>query len=350
MITRRKSLIIVSGKNQFKVMPILANHEGLVEIKNPSEIPNIWHHNKTPIIRMRSFQKLSPSYAGDVIVFNTDELLPSLEQNVVTDVITKFCYGFKIEPGEFKVKNTANNSSDGCLFCEITKHPGMSTYEHNLKCKTVDMIIYESEHFVVVPGLGPLAPGYLMIMTKDHYLSLAQIPVSWLPEYYTVEEDVADILTKMYHLPVAFYEHGTGPNGAVGLKTIVHMHIHVMLDAPLKEDYKKMFCMEKIRSITSLRPISYFTYKLSSHGDLWATTDPDVYLQRQVHRQIYAEEHNLAFGQFNWRKVAFEDQTETNVWQLYSYLSSPDNVAPGTGRYESCEAFIKAGKERFKTF
>ena len=80
------------------------------------------------------------------------------------------------------------------------------------------------------------------------------------------------------------------------------------------------------------------------------TTDSDVYLQRQVHRQIYAEEHNLAFGQFNWRKVAFEDQTETNVWQLYSYLSSPNNVAPGTGRYESCEAFIKAGKERFKTF
>ena len=103
MITRRKSLIIVSGKIQNKAMPILANHEGLVEIKSSSEIPNIWHHNKTPIIKMRSFQKLSPAYAGDVIVFNTDELLPSLEQNVVTDVITKFCYGFKIEPGEFKV-------------------------------------------------------------------------------------------------------------------------------------------------------------------------------------------------------------------------------------------------------
>ena len=344
MITRCKALLVVAGDFRNELMPIIRNHEALVEISDGSEIAKIWRRNKTPIVNADNFFNICCSYDGRLLIFDTDEYIKDKSQPAVTEAITKFCYSYQIEPGEFKIKNVANNSSEGCLFCGITTHPGQSTVAYNMGCKFVDMIIYESPNFVVVPGLGPLAPGYLMIMTKDHYLSLAQIPKELFDEYYQIEKDIESILTAMYGKGVAFYEHGTGPGGAVGLKSIVHMHIHVMLDNQLKDEYKEMFCMHPIADIKDVEPISYFSYKWGSDGEFLVTDDPEVYLQRQVHRQIYAEEHNLAKDQFNWRKTEFAEMTHTNVWQLYKYLSTAELDARVKAR---TYAFVEAGKLRF---
>ena len=345
MITRKKAVIIISGVKANEIMPILRNHEALVEISDGDEILNIWKRNKTPIVSETNFLKVCRNYEGAVIVFDTEEQnIVTVEQEEITEKITKFCYRYKIEPGEFKVKNKANNSAAGCLFCDITRHPGMSTFEHNVKCDFVDMIVYESQNFVVVPGLGPLAPGYLMIMTKDHYLSLAQIPENLMEEYLEVEKDIESILKEMYKEDVGFYEHGTGPNGAVGLKSIVHMHVHVMLGNELKPEYRNMLNMKQIESVTVAKNESYFSYKWTSNGKMWIVWDPEVYIQRQFHRQVYAEEHGLAKDQFNWRKTAFSDLTKTNVWQLYQYLKNNNTNARIKARTND---FVKAGDIKF---
>ncbi len=346
MITRRKGVIIIAGKKKEEVLPILRNHEALVQIKKRDEIQIIWNNNKTPIVDECDILKVCGNgYAGNIFVFDTDEQgITDIEQKDITEKITKFCYSVKIEPGEYKVKNIANNSEEGCIFCEITKHPGKTTYTHNLECEFVDMIIYESKNFVVVPGLGPLAPAYLMIMTKEHYLSLAQVPQSLMEEYRAVEKHIEEILLQMYNKDVCFFEHGTGPHGAVGLKSIVHMHVHVMIDNVLTPEYLNMFSMKEISNIAESKDNSYFWYKCGTKGEEWIVDDPEVYIQRQVHRQIYAEEHNFAKDQFNWRKTAFEDLTETNVWQLYKFLEQVQNPIIR----ERTLNFVEAARVRFE--
>lgn len=345
MITRKKGIIIITGSQKEKVVRILRNHEALVQISEGSQIKGVWKKNKTPIIEEQDFLGVCNNFEGNVFVFNTDknQITSDSSQVEITEKITKFCYAVKIEPGEFKVKNTANNSAEGCLFCDITKHPGLSTYNHNLQCKTVDMIIYESQNFVVVPGLGPLAPAYLMIMTKDHYLSLAQIPESLRQEYKEVEKDIEKIVEDMYHHKVGFYEHGTGPNGAVGLKSIVHMHIHVMINHELTEEYRSMVNMHKISDISEAKDVSYFWHKWGTDGEEWITDDPETYIQRQFHRQVYAEENNLAKDQFNWRKTSFDELTETNVWQLYDFLKNVDDPRIKARTTD----FVAAAQKRF---
>ncbi len=345
MITRRKALIVVSGSKAEASMPALTNHEAIIKVKHQSEIPETFRRNKTPICTLDTLENQFCSYVGQIVLLNTNIYLTSLEQPTLTQEFTRFCYKCQIEPGEFVVPNVANNSSDGCPFCCITKHSGLSTAEYNKTCKLVDMIIYESEHFVVVPGLGPLAPGYLMIMSKDHYLSLAQVPAEWYDEHHEIEEDFEFILGNMYHLPVTFAEHGTAPGGAVGLKSLVHEHVHIMIDNVLSSYYKEMLCMHPVETMKDLAPIAYFSHKSGASGQLWATTDPQVYLQRQIHRQIYAEKHNLATDQFNWRKTEFADRTKTNVWQLFRYLS---DTAPLTDRIiERTSSFVSVAGDRF---
>lgn len=343
MITRRKAIIIIAGSKKEEVLPILKNHEALVQIAKPSEIQSVWSKNKTPIVDDKDVLKICRNYEGNIYVFDTDEQdISDVKQEEVSEEITKFCYDVKIEPGEYKVPNTASLDSADCIFCDIINHPG-TTLEYNKSCKFVDMIIYETANFLVVPGLGPLAPGYLMIMPKEHYLSLAQVPDYLMFEYHEIEQDMEEILWQMYKLPVGFYEHGTGPNGIAGFKSIVHMHIHVMLNNELKEEYRNMLNMHEISDITQAKDISYFWYKWGSDGQQWIADDPKVYIQRQFHRQVYAEEHNLAKDQFNWRKTSFDDLTKTNVWQLYTFLK--DVTDP---RIKSrTRSFVEAAALRF---
>lgn len=345
MITRQKAVIMIAGNKERRevILEVLRNHEALVQIFDFSSIENVWDKNKTPMVDESDFVQVCSSYEGSVLIFNVD-LLAETNQPFVSEQFTKYCYKRKIEPGEFKVPNTANNSAQDCIFCNITKHVGKTTHEHNLSSKTVDMIVYESPNFVVVPGVGPLAPGYLMIMTKEHYLSLAQLPEDLMVEYLEVEEDMKKILTDMYSMEVGFYEHGTGPHGAVGLKSIVHMHVHIMLDNVLSDFYKKMMSMKEISDITIAKNESYFWAKSGTSGKQWIVYDPEVYIPRQIHRQIYAEEHSFSKDQFNWRKTEFAEMTERNVWQLFNYLKDVEDPRIKARTAE----FVSAGNIKFE--
>ena len=171
-----------------------------------------------------------------------------------------------------------------------------------------------------------------------------KVPQYMMEEYLEVERDIECILKNMYHENVGFYEHGTGPNGAVGLKSIVHMHVHVMLGNELKTEYRNMLSMKKITDITVAKNESYFWYKWTAEGEQWIVWDPEVYIQRQFHRQVFAEERGLAKDQFNWRKTAFSDMTKTNVWQLYRYLAYNNSDPRIKARTND---FVEAAKIKF---
>lgn len=348
MITRNRSLICIYGNNPDlveKTLKVVWNLEGVSPVKSSTEIRTVFGFNKTPVIDAKDMQNTCANYSGNVLVFNVDTNITSTDTKRIVESFTKFCYEHTIEPGEFKVPNTANNSSEGCFLCEIAKHPGISTLEHNVNCKFVDMVLYETEHFVVIPGLGPLDPGYWMIMPKEHYLSMAQVPEKYMGEYHEIEEDVEWMLKELYNESTYFFEHGTSPGGAVGLKSIVHAHVHCMIANPLSDYYKNMYRMKPFNSLKDLDLVNYFSYKPGANGQIWACDDLRVYIQRQVHRQIRAEAKQLAPGDFNWRTTEFAELTRTTIWQLYNFLSDsyylPERI------YKRTILFVEAAKIRF---
>ncbi len=349
MITRKHALIGISGTNQdtlTRVLDIVWNMEGISQIQTTSEIQTVWGFNKTPVINAKDFMKICADYNGNILIFNVETKITSLETKKVVEAFTKFCYDNLIEPGEFKVPNTANNSSEGCFLCEIAKHPEMTTFEHNMECKFVDMVVYETDNFVVIPGLGPLDPGYLMIMPKEHYLSSAQVPEEQMQEYHEVEEDVYWMLKKTYGEDTFFYEHGTAPGGAVGLKSIVHAHVHCMIANPIDDYYKNMYRMRPVKAVKDLGQVNYFAYKDGPNGEIWACDDLRVYIQRQVHRQIRAEAKGLPPGDFNWRTTAFANRTKQTIWQMFMFLRDsyylPERIKNRT------QQFVDAARERFE--
>lgn len=316
MITRNRVVLVVSDDIFEYASQWLSAFEAIEEIDVREEAEDVWRRNKTPFMK-----------ESDVEARNDQSIL-KVQVHLIgkVEAFTEFCYANGFECGEYVTGIKYDTFKERCILCEIAHYKGMkSTMEfYNANVETrMDCIIYESESFYVVPELGSIKQGYIMIVPKEHVLSVAQFSDKLITEYAEVCEDIEELLKGAYgqYKPVVFFEHGSGPSGITShKKSIVHAHTHVVVDFILSKKYQDMVCMEPIDDIRDAKETHYFSYQEGSKGQLMIAMKYDVYVQRQYPRQIMAMEYNLAPGQYNWRKVAFDENVDATLYNLHCYL------------------------------
>jgi diadenosine tetraphosphate (Ap4A) HIT family hydrolase len=93
-----------------------------------------------------------------------------------------------------------------------------------------ERIALVTPNFVVLMGLGPIAIGYCIIITKLHYASYAELPKGHLSEFLQVVEAVQETQTKVFGASVLF-EHGRNggclPYGHDD-ELCYHAHMHLL--------------------------------------------------------------------------------------------------------------------------
>jgi len=112
-----------------------------------------------------------------------------------------------------------------CRFCP----PAFSGYGRSPIENTV---LLETDEFVVVPSLGSLVEGWLLIVSKEHYLCMAEAPPSLIDELLALRELVRGVIVDKYRTATVF-EHGPARAGMPMGCGIDHAHLHV---APLGFD------------------------------------------------------------------------------------------------------------------
>ena len=319
MITKVRLVLIANQGIEF-----LKRFEAISVIQKPGEIQSVWEKNKTPVIEGE--EKDYPEITGYIMKKVPEELIDDIDE------FTHFCHENGFECGEFRTGEVYDTREERCFMCEIAAHRGFKSlvaYNRHVD-KAVDCIIYESPNFYVLPELGALKQGYVMIIPKEHYLSVAQTPTSLSDEYHEVMEDVEKILQKTYHEngTVVFMEHGSGPSGKTShKKSIVHAHTHVVIDFKLKEKYKRMVQLRPCQDITEAKDVHYFSYQEGSNGQLMISMDPEVYVQRQFPRQVMAEELGFAPNQYNWQKNEFKKVTDAMLFHICNTLQTWDDAS-----------------------
>lgn len=319
MITEKRVLLLTDSEH---ILGFVKNFEAIQVIDSVEEIQNTWSKNKTPIC----FKSIFEADEADLpTVWVGEDFL----ENV--DAFTRYCYENGFECGEYRTGKLYDTNKERCFLCELAHLKGMPNslayYNEHVE-KPVDCIIYESRLFYVVSELGAIKPGYLMIVPKQHFLSVAQFPEGFMSEYNQVCADVETILKGAYGKDkiVVFFEHGSGKSGMTSHpKSIVHAHTHVVVNFQIAEKYLNQVQMKKIENISEAKNNHYFSYQETSCGDLLICMDPEVYVQRQYPRQIMAKEQGLAPGQYNWRNVAFSENINAQLYNIYRYLISDDD-------------------------
>ena len=98
--------------------------------------------------------------------------------------------------------------------------------------ETWNQPLLESQNFVVIPSLGALVEGWLLLVPKDHYLCLGALPNELIPEFQMMKHNVSELLHQKYG-SVVIFEHGPArPSAGVGC-SVDHAHLHLV---PLEFD------------------------------------------------------------------------------------------------------------------
>jgi diadenosine tetraphosphate (Ap4A) HIT family hydrolase len=92
--------------------------------------------------------------------------------------------------------------------------------------------LFESPNFVVLPSLGALVEGWLLLVPKKHFICMGALPDSIAAEMQEMKHILCSDL-QQYYGQVCAFEHGPSrPNLSLGCG-VDHAHLHVV---PVKFD------------------------------------------------------------------------------------------------------------------
>ncbi len=83
------------------------------------------------------------------------------------------------------------HSTDDCFFCSPDR----------------SRVLYESEHFYAILGLGPIVEGYVLLVAKQHVRSMFDLPLEMRQAYESEKKRLKHIVTQAYG-PTIITEHG----------------------------------------------------------------------------------------------------------------------------------------------
>ncbi|MCI2049789.1 MAG: HIT family protein [Lachnospiraceae bacterium] len=102
---------------------------------------------------------------------------------------------------------------DNCIFCKIANG--------QIPSKT----IYEDDRFRVILDLGPAARGHALILPKEHFANLYELPEDWTSDAFILARKMATQMQQKLHTDGFNIVQN---NGIVAGQTVFHFHIHLI--------------------------------------------------------------------------------------------------------------------------
>ena len=100
-----------------------------------------------------------------------------------------------------------------CIFCKIANG--------EIPSKT----IFENDNFRVILDLGPATKGHALVMPKEHYANLYELPEDLAMEAMKIAKQMAEKMTKALSCQGFNLVQN---NGEVAGQTVHHFHLHLI--------------------------------------------------------------------------------------------------------------------------
>lgn len=88
-------------------------------------------------------------------------------------------------------------------------------------------VALETSRFAVLPSLGALAEGHVLVCPKKHVRGVARLDPASASEFGVLRGRLRRVLRHLYRLPVHGFEHGPALAGRVPC-TVEHAHYHML--------------------------------------------------------------------------------------------------------------------------
>lgn len=102
---------------------------------------------------------------------------------------------------------------DDCIFCKIANGEIPSN------------TVYEDDEFRVILDLGPATEGHALVLPKEHFSNLYELPEDWCSRAFTLAKKVAGQITEKLGCDGFNIVQN---NGEAAGQTVPHFHIHLI--------------------------------------------------------------------------------------------------------------------------
>lgn len=203
----------------------------------------------------------------------------------------------------------------GCPFCtELRTGEFPDEYDIDIHSR----ILHETEHFLVMSDLSPLAPGHLLIIPREHLLSFGSVPTEQRVELERFISKIAGVLSEHYS-PPTIMEHGSSSRSHGG-KTVSHAHLQVFPgDIDIREALSR-FRLVRISAFWDIADWSSrdeaYSFFWSLNGDMFVADGIEGIIPQQFFRIEIAKAIGLPGDLWDWRKTILREHLETTVETL----------------------------------
>lgn len=202
-----------------------------------------------------------------------------------------------------------------CRFCD--------TLTMTVPTEKWNTALLESPNFVVLPSLGALVEGWLLVVPKQHALCVGALSAFVLDELNEIKDAISLALERVYG-PICAFEHGPSkPNTAVGC-SVDHAHLHLVPSSfdlgSAAEEYLPagaQWTPARLQDCrTAHHSLSNYLYFEQPIGVGYITTHPK--LGSQVFRRAFAKAGGRP-DQFNWREYDHLPQVLATIANAYRW-------------------------------
>ncbi len=102
---------------------------------------------------------------------------------------------------------------DNCIFCKIINGDIPSRK------------LYEDDNFIVIMDISPATKGHALVISKEHYADIYEMPADLLAEAIKVAQKMAIKMTDALHADGFNIMQN---NGEVSGQTVFHFHLHLV--------------------------------------------------------------------------------------------------------------------------
>ncbi len=181
-----------------------------------------------------------------------------------------------------------------CVFCNIDDN------------KLENTIIEETNNFYVIPCVGSLVDGYLLIVSKRHIFSMSQLTKEEQKEYINLLNKYREKFKTIYNKYPIIFEHGSSDNETnKSANSVFHAHTHIVNHEFSDEDSIIKNTSFKKCNFNSIYPknTNYIFYISNNNQEYISYTFEPI---SQLMRIYIAKDLNL-LQKYDWRKEKFEN-------------------------------------------
>ena len=245
-----------------------------------------------------------PSQASD-LRSSSIEAIPLLHRARALAALEKNMFELHLEtapPETDSATTCATRAGYDCPFCAEFENDGLSIYASTMGNRLPSRILYEDEHFIVMPPLGEFMEGGLLLLTREHILSLAHLPPAQFARLERLLEAIQRVLVKHWGVAPLIFEHGPAPDSGKGVCCVDHAHLNIF-PVPVRVHphlaERIHFSLSSISELARLRRAE-FGYLFIQENDGTRRAYDGRNVPTQLVRRIITNELGLP-GRWHWR-------------------------------------------------